>query len=383
MFDQKIEEMIEQVQKPARYTGGEMNTAIKSWPEAEVHFAFCFPDTYEVAMSHLGMKILYGVINQQPWALCERVCMPWVDMKALMEKEGIPLFSLETRTPLNRFDVVGFTLQYEMSYSNILAMLKLGGIPLHTAERTDADPIVCVGGPCAFNPEPLADFVDAVMIGDGEEMIVEFIAAVREWKKSGEPREACLRRLAKIPGVYVPSFYEVSYHEDGTIAAFTPKCPEAPATVRKRLVLDMDKAYYPTEIPVPYTEIVHDRIMLEIMRGCTRGCRFCEAGILYRPVRERSLERLMELARALEKSTGYEEISLSSLSSGDYSCLPELIRALMAEFREKRVSVSLPSLRIDSVLKDSLEETQQVKKSSLTFAPEAARSVCGTLSIRA
>ncbi len=371
MFDQKIEEMIEQVQKPARYTGGEMNTALKPWEEADVHFAFCFPDTYEVAMSHLGMKILYGVINQQPWALCERVCMPWVDMKALMEREGVPLFSLETRTPLNRFDVVGFTLQYEMSYSNILAMLKLGGVPLHTAERTDADPIVCVGGPCAFNPEPLADFVDAVMIGDGEEMIVEFIAAVRAWKKSGEPREACLRRLAKIPGVYVPSFYEVTYHEDGTIAAFTPTCPEAPATVQKGLVLDMDKAYYPTEIPVPYTEIIHDRIMLEIMRGCTRGCRFCEAGMLYRPVRERSLDRLMELARALEKSTGYEEISLSSLSSGDYTCLPELIRALMAEFRDKRVSVSLPSLRIDSVLKDSLEETQQVKKSSLTFAPEA------------
>ena len=371
MFDRKIEEMIEQVQKPARYIGGEMNTAVKAWEDAEVHFAFCFPDTYEVAMSHLGMKILYAIINAQPWALCERVCMPWIDMKELMEQNGVPLFSLESRTPLNQFDLVGFTLQYEMSYTNILTMLKLGGVPLHTAERGMNDPIVCVGGPCAFNPEPLADFVDAVMIGDGEEQIVEFTQAVREWKKSGKPRVECLKALAKIEGVYVPSFYDVTYHEDGTIASFTPNCPEAPAIVRKRILLDMDKAFYPTEIPVPYTEIVHDRIMLEIMRGCTRGCRFCEAGMLYRPVRERSVPHLMELARTLEKSTGYEEISLSSLSSGDYSCLPELVHDLMTEFKEKRVSVSLPSLRIDSVLKDSLEETQQVKKSSLTFAPEA------------
>ena len=371
MFDRKIEEMIEQVQKPARYIGGEMNTAVTAWEDAEVHFAFCFPDTYEVAMSHLGMKILYAIINAQPWALCERVCMPWIDMKELMEQNGVPLFSLESRTPLNQFDLVGFTLQYEMSYTNILTMLKLGGVPLHTAERGMNDPIVCVGGPCAFNPEPLADFVDAVMIGDGEEQIVEFTQAVREWKKSGKPRVECLKALAKIEGVYVPSFYDVTYHEDGTIASFTPNCPEAPDTVRKRILLDMDRAFYPTEIPVPYTEIVHDRIMLEIMRGCTRGCRFCEAGMLYRPVRERSVPRLMELARALEKSTGYEEISLSSLSSGDYSCLPELVHDLMTEFKEKRVSVSLPSLRIDSVLKDSLEETQQVKKSSLTFAPEA------------
>ena len=336
MFDRKIEEMIEQVQKPARYIGGEMNTAVKAWEDAEVHFAFCFPDTYEVAMSHLGMKILYAIINAQPWALCERVCMPWIDMKELMEQNGVPLFSLESRTPLNQFDLVGFTLQYEMSYTNILTMLKLGGVPLHTAERGMNDPIVCVGGPCAF-----------------------------------KPRVECLKALAKIEGVYVPSFYDVTYHEDGTIASFTPNCPEAPAIVRKRILLDMDKAFYPTEIPVPYTEIVHDRIMLEIMRGCTRGCRFCEAGMLYRPVRERSVPHLMELARALEKSTGYEEISLSSLSSGDYSCLPELVHDLMTEFKEKRVSVSLPSLRIDSVLKDSLEETQQVKKSSLTFAPEA------------
>ena len=367
----KIEAMLEKVQKAPRYTGGEMNTALKPWDEAKLHFAFCFPDTYEVAMSHLGMKILYAIINDQPWSLCERVCMPWVDMMALMQQEDVPLFSLENRRALNEFDVVGFTLQYEMSYSNILAMLKLGRIPLLREDRRREDPIVVAGGPCAFNPEPLADFIDAFMIGDGEESIVEVNRAILEWKESGEPREECMKRLSALRGVYVPALYDVTYHEDGTIASFAPNCPEAPAKVVKSIVTDLDKAAYPTEIPVPYTEIIHDRIMLEIMRGCTRGCRFCEAGMLYRPVRERSLERLVELAEKLEGATGYEEISLSSLSSGDYTCLPELIRELMKRLSDKRVSISLPSLRIDSVLKESLEETQKVRKSSLTFAPEA------------
>ena len=371
MFSEKIEAMLEKVQKAPRYTGGEMNTKLKSWDETDLHFAFCFPDTYEVAMSHLGMKILYAVINQQPWSLCERVCMPWVDMMALMQDENVPLFSLENRRALNEFDVVGFTLQYEMSYTNILAMLKLGNIPLKNVDRKRDDPIVVAGGPCAFNPEPLADFIDAFMVGDGEEQIVELNAVIRDWKKSGEPREACLKKLAAVRGVYVPSLYDVSYNEDGTIASFTPNCPEAPEKVVKAIVTDLDKAFFPTEIPVPYTEIIHDRIMLEIMRGCTRGCRFCEAGMLYRPVRERSLEHLVELAEKLEGATGYEEISLSSLSSGDYTCLPELIRELMKRLNEKRVSISLPSLRIDSVLKESLEETQKTRKTSLTFAPEA------------
>ena len=371
MFSEKIEAMLEKVQKAPRYTGGEMNTKLKSWDETELHFAFCFPDTYEVAMSHLGMKILYAVINQQPWSLCERVCMPWVDMMALMQEENLPLFSLENRRALNEFDVVGFTLQYEMSYTNILAMLKLGNIPLKNADRGQDDPIVVAGGPCAFNPEPLADFIDAFMVGDGEEQIVELNAVIRDWKKSGEPREACLKKLAAVRGVYVPSLYDVTYNEDGTIASFVPNCPEAPEKVVKAIVTDLDKAFFPTEIPVPYTEIIHDRIMLEIMRGCTRGCRFCEAGMLYRPVRERSLEHLVELAEKLEGATGYEEISLSSLSSGDYTCLPELIRELMKRLNEKRVSISLPSLRIDSVLKESLEETQKTRKTSLTFAPEA------------
>lgn len=368
---EKIEAMLEKVQKAPRYTGGEMNTSLKPWDAAELHFAFCFPDTYEVAMSHLGMKILYALINAQDWSLCERVCMPWIDMKALMEEEGVPLFSLESRTALCDFEVVGFTLQYEMSYSNILAMLQMGGIPVLREERKRDDPIVVAGGPCAFNPEPLADFIDAFMIGDGEEVMLELNDVIRRWKKSGEPRESCLKALAKLRGVYVPALYDVTYHDDGTLASFKPNCPEAPERVLKCIVTDLDKAFYPMDIPVPYTEIIHDRIMLEIMRGCTRGCRFCEAGILYRPVRERSLERLVELAESLEKATGYEEISLSSLSSGDYTCLPELIRELIRRLDEKHVSISLPSLRIDSVLKESLEATQKEKKTSLTFAPEA------------
>ena len=367
----KIEAMLEKVQKASRYTGGEMNTAIKPWEEAELHFAFCFPDTYEVAMSHLGMKILYALINDQPWSTCERVCMPWIDMKALMEQEQVPLFSLESRTPLCDFEMVGFTLQYEMSYSNILAMLKLGGIPLLREDRKRDDPIVVAGGPCAFNPEPLADFIDAFMIGDGEEVMLELNQVIRDWKRSGAPRIECLKKLAGLRGVYVPALYDVTYHEDGTIASFTPNCPEAPEKVLKCIVTDLDSAFYPRDIPVPYTEIIHDRIMLEVMRGCTRGCRFCQAGMIYRPVRERGLKRLVELADSLEKSTGYEEISLSSLSTGDYTCLPELIRQLMKDLEKERVHISLPSLRLDSVLKESLSETQKERKTSLTFAPEA------------
>lgn len=348
-----------------------MNSVHKPWDETDLRFAFCFPDTYEVGMSHLGMKILYALINAEPGMLCERVFMPWVDMKALMEEEKVPLFSMESRKPVRDFDIVGFTLQYEMSYSNILAMLQMSGIPLLSSERGEDMPLVVAGGPCAFNPEPLADFIDMFILGDGEEVEIEICEAVREWKKSGKSRRELLLAMAAIPGCYVPALYDVTYNEDGTLASFTPNCPEAPEKVAKRIVVDLDKAFYPTEIPVPYTEIVHDRIMLEIMRGCTRGCRFCQAGMLYRPVRERSKERLVELAKALENATGYEEISLSSLSSGDYTCLAELIRELMRELEQQHVSISLPSLRLDSVLKESLNETQKVKKSSLTFAPEA------------
>ena len=370
-YQDQIEAMLEKVQKAPRYTGGEMNTTIKPWEEAALRFAFCFPDTYEVGMSHLGMKILYGAINAQPDMLCERVFMPWVDMKALLEEANLPLFSIENRRPLHAFDVVGFTLQYEMSYTNVLAMLKLGGIPLLREERAEEAPIIVAGGPCAFNPEPLADFIDAFMVGDGEEQIIELNRVIMEGRREGASRETILKRLAGIRGVYVPALYDVAYNEDGTIASMKPNCPEAPEKVLKAIITDLDTAYYPKEIPVPYTEIVHDRIMLEIMRGCTRGCRFCQAGMLYRPVRERSLEHLVELAESLEKTTGYDEISLSSLSSGDYTCLAELIRELIRRLNEKRVAISLPSLRLDSVLKDALTETQKERKTSLTFAPEA------------
>ena len=363
--------MLDQVQKPTRYTGGEMNTQLKAWDSAKLHFAFCFPDTYEVGMSHLGMKILYAAMNQQPDMLCERAFMPWVDMMDLMKQEKVPLFTLESRSPLSAFDVVGFTLQYEMSYSNILAMLELGGIPLLRENRREEDPIVVAGGPCAFNPEPLADFIDAFMVGDGEEQILDLNRVIMQGREEGASRMTILKRLCAIRGVYVPALYDVKYNADGTIASMKPNCPEAPERVLKAIIPDLDKAFYPTEIPVPYMEIIHDRIMLEIMRGCTRGCRFCQAGILYRPVRERSLEHLVELAQQLENTTGYEEISLSSLSSGDYTCLAELIRELIRRLDEKHVSISLPSLRLDSVLKDSLEATQKEKKTSLTFAPEA------------
>lgn len=366
-----IARMLDQVQKPTRYTGGEMNTQLKPWDSAKLHFAFCFPDTYEVGMSHLGMKILYAAMNQQPDMLCERAFMPWVDMMDLMKQEKVPLFTLESRSPLSAFDVVGFTLQYEMSYSNILAMLELGGIPLLRENRREEDPIVVAGGPCAFNPEPLADFIDAFMVGDGEEQILDLNRVIMQGREEGASRMTILKRLCAIRGVYVPALYDVKYNADGTIASMKPNCPEAPEKVLKAIIPDLDKAFYPSEIPVPYMEIIHDRIMLEIMRGCTRGCRFCQAGILYRPVRERSLEHLVELAQQLENTTGYEEISLSSLSSGDYTCLAELIRELIRRLDEKHVSISLPSLRLDSVLKDSLEATQKEKKTSLTFAPEA------------
>ena len=370
-MNDRIESLLEKVQKAPRYTGGEMNTQVKGWDEAPLHFVFCFPDTYEVGMSHLGMKILTGLINDQSWSLCERCFMPWVDMMEGMKAQQVPLFSLESRRPLKEFDVIGFTLMYEMSYSNVLAMLEMGGVPLERRDRGESDPIVVAGGGCASNPEPISDFIDAFMIGAGEEVMLELNRVILDRKEQGWTREECLKRLAQVEGVYVPSLYDAEYNEDGTLKSFRPNCPEAPARVMKRYVDNFDQAYFPTRTAVPYTEVVFDRITLEIMRGCTRGCRFCQAGMLYRPVRERSLETLVRQAEALVESTGYEEISLSSLSSGDYSCLPELIRELMRRMKDKRVSISLPSLRIDSVLKESLEETQQVKKSSLTFAPEA------------
>ncbi len=367
---QRLEALMEQVQKPARYTGGEVNSVRKDWAN-KTTFCFAFPDNYEVAMSHLGMKVLYETVNLEDDLLCERAMMPWVDMADSMKEQGIPLFSLESRRALSEFDVVGFTLQYEMSYTNILSMLDLGGIALQNKDRDENAPIVIAGGPCAFNPEPLADIIDAFLMGDGETATNEMLRAVGSGRKNNLSRRQILESLAQIPGVYVPALYEARYHEDGTLASFEPTTDMAQKTIRKRIELDLDNAPFPKTIPLPFTEAVHDRIVLEVMRGCTRGCRFCQAGMLYRPVRERSPEKLLELAQSLFDSTGYEEMSLSSLSTGDYTCLMELIGGLNEQFKDKMVALSLPSLRIDNKLQDALTDTAQVKKSGLTLAPEA------------
>ena len=367
----RIDAVLPNVQKPVRYLGAEYGSIMKDPAAVDVRYAFLFPDTYEVGMSHLGMKILYHIINARDDAWCERVFSPWVDMEECMRNEGIPLFTLESRTPVKDFDLLGITLQYEMSFSNILSALKLAGIPVLQEERKEGPFVIC-GGPCAFNPEPLVPFVDLFVLGDGEESTNATIDVYKDWKASGKPRAEYLKMAAKIPGVYVPSLYDVSYNGDGTIAAISPKPgSDAPEIVYKALVNDLTQADYPETLIVPYGEVVHNRIMLEIFRGCTRGCRFCQAGMIYRPVRERSLERLTGLAEKLVSSTGYDEISLMSLSSGDYSCLPELAHEMVSRFAEKRVRISLPSMRLDSVLGDTLKETQKVRKTALTFAPEA------------
>ena len=368
----RIEALMQRVQKPVRYMGGEYGAVMKDKEQVDVRYAFLFPDTYEVGMSHLGMRILYHIINRREDTWCERVFTPWVDMADAMRAAGVPLFSLESRAPVKDFDLLGVTLQYEMSFTNVLEALDLAGIPLRREDRTDADPFVICGGPCAFNPEPLAPFVDLIAIGDGEEETLATIDVYKKWKASGLPREEYLRMAAQIPGIYVPSLYDVAYNEDGTVASIAPKPGSgAPEVVRKALVADLNAADYPDKLIVPYGEIVHNRIMLEIFRGCTRGCRFCQAGMIYRPVRERKMDRLMALAEKLVANTGYDEISLMSLSSGDYSCLPELAHQMVERFAKKRVKVSLPSQRIDAILTDTLKETQKVRKTALTLAPEA------------
>ncbi len=370
-LSESIENLLMSVQKPVRYMGGEFNAVMKNPDEVSVRYAFLFPDTYEVGMSHLGMKILYHAINALPDAWCERVFSPWVDMAELMRRDHIPLFSLESRTPVKDFDLLGITLQYEMSFTNILEALDLAGIPLRREDRKEGPFVIC-GGPCAYNPEPLVPFVDLIALGDGEEETIQTIEVYKRWKASGLPREEYLRMAAQIPGIYVPSLYDVTYNEDGTVKAVTPKPgSDAPAVVRKAMVKDLDDASYPEKLIVPYGEIVHNRIMLEIFRGCTRGCRFCQAGMIYRPIRERSIPKLMQMAENLVSSTGYDEISLMSLSSGDYSCLPELAHQMVERFAAKRVKISLPSQRIDTVLTDTLKETQKVRKTALTLAPEA------------
>ena len=371
MVSKKVEKLLLKVQKPGRYVGGELNEVIKNKRDVEVRFAFCFPDTYEVGMSHLGMKILYSQFNSVPYIWCERVFAPWVDMEEEMVKNHIPLYALESGDPLSDFDFIGFTLQYELSYTNMLNMLKLGEVPVTTEARgNELKHIVVAGGPCACNPEPIADFVDLFFIGEGEEVDLEVMELFRQCKKEGADKREFLRRCAQIEGVYVPSLYEVAYHEDGTIKSFVPK-DGAPAVVHKRLMLDMDKSYYPDNFVVPMVEIVHDRAVQEIFRGCIRGCRFCQAGFIYRPVREKSPDTINAQCRALCENTGYDEVSLSSLSSSDYSQIVPLLEKLTEWSGEEKVSLSLPSLRVDGFTDEIMNKIKTVRKSGLTFAPEA------------
>ncbi|WP_322173767.1 TIGR03960 family B12-binding radical SAM protein [Acutalibacter caecimuris] len=370
MYPKELEKILLKVEKPGRYVGGETHSVIKDKKEVEVRFAFCFPDIYEIGMSHMGIKILYGAFNQVPYFWCERAFAPWIDMEQHMVENGIPLYALESGDPVKDFDFIGFTLQYELSYTNILNMLKLAGIPLHSADRPDLFNIVVAGGPCACNPEPLADFFDLFFLGDGEEVDLEVMELYRQCKKEGVGKQEFLRRAAQIEGVYVPALYEVSYHADGTVKSYTPK-PGAPATVRKRSVNDMDTAYFPESFPVPLIDIVHDRVSVEVLRGCIRGCRFCQAGFLYRPFREKSIEAIDRQCHALCASTGYDEISLSSLSTSDHSRLIELLDHLHRWTEREKVSLSLPSLRVDNFSPELMARVNSVRKSGLTFAPEA------------
>lgn len=360
------------VTKPGRYTGNELNSVHKPYHEGMVRFALSLPDVYEVGMSNLGLKILYEILNARKDVAAERVYAPWIDMEAKMREHQIPLYSLESFTPIREFEFVGFSLQYEMIYSNVLNVLDLAGIPLLASERGDDMPFVVGGGPCIYNAEPVADFFDIMIIGEGEEVLGELIDAYIVWRDGGKEggRKGFLHQAVKISGIYVPSFYTVDYNEDGTVAKITPS-EGAPDTIAKRVIADFDAIPSVTKPVVPYIDIVHDRIMLELFRGCTRGCRFCQAGVIYRPVRERKMETLMKIAEKQVATTGYNEMSLTSLSSADYSHLKELIPALIGRFKKEGVSVSLPSLRIDSFSIDLAQEVQQVRKSGLTFAPEA------------
>ena len=364
--------LLRSVQKPGRYTGGEIHQIIKNKADVRVRFAFCFPDTYEIGMSNLGVRILYHALNQVPSIWCERVYAPWTDMTEKMEQEGIPLFAHESGDPVRDFDIVGFTLQYELCYTTVLRMLMLAGIPLRSCERDDSFPLVIGGGPCAYNAEPIADFFDLFSIGEGEEALPELCALYEKMKADGSyTKKDFLRAASHIEGFYVPSLYGVSYNEDGTIRCYTPKYPDVPAKVKKRIIADMDKAPFPQSFVLPYIETVHDRVLLELYRGCIRGCRFCQAGMVYRPIREKSPDVLNCQARAVYENTGYDEISLVSLSVSDYSRIEELTDKLLSWTEEEKVSLSLPSLRVDSFTKELMDKVSTVRTGGLTFAPEA------------
>lgn len=365
------DEILLQVEKPARYIGNEINSIVKDKSEDLIRFVMCFPDVYEIGMSHLGLQILYDMLNRFDDVWCERVYSPWVDLDRIMRERGIPLFALESQDPVREFDFLGITIQYELCYTNILQILDLSGIPLQAKDRTEADPLVIGGGPCVYNPEPIAEFFDLFYIGEGETQYRNLLDLYGKNRKKGGTRKDFLRAAACLPGIYVPAFYEVSYHGDGTIASFYPVEEGIPERIQKEIVMDISDTYYPEKPIVPFIRTTQDRVVLEIQRGCIRGCRFCQAGQLYRPVRERNVEMLKQYAVTMLKNTGQEEISLSSLSSSDYSHLEELVNFLIETCDKNKINISLPSLRIDAFSLDVMSKVQDVKKSSLTFAPEA------------
>lgn len=369
-MNKKAEKLLPLVQKPGRYTGGELNSVIKNPKDVDIRFAFCFPDTYEIGMSHLGMKILYSLLNKREDTWCERVFAPWVDMEELMRKNNVPLFALESSDEIKDFDVIGFTLQYELCYTNVLNMLDLAGVPVRSADRKSLTPLVIGGGPCVCNAEPIADFFDLTLPGEGEEVLNELMDLFKEYKKKGASKEEFLKAAAEIEGVYVPSFYEFSYSDDNTIKSVVSS-NGAPERVKKRIISDLDTVFYPESFVVPFIDIVHDRAVEEIFRGCIRGCRFCQAGFLYRPIREKSSDTVNKQCRSLCDTTGYDEISLSSLSTSDYTQLQSLLEGIFSWSEDDKVSVSLPSLRVDNFSDELMEKLQKVRKSGLTFAPEA------------